>query len=326
MVAKEASKFKPEIIHPESREYQTLVADLKKRDQYLDPGEQVARHYKYPHLFATDQGRVINAWRRSETRPARIAALNQNKDGYLQFRVTIAKDKCRTFLVHRIILECFKGPAPEGHETCHRNSVRDDNRPSNLYWGTREVDQVNDKIIAGSIPVGEKHASAVLTRVLVIEARQRVKAGASVRALASEFNVEEKTLDPAVYGVTWSHLNEVEPPAVRKVQSSQLKGICWDKKTGKWRAFATVDGKQSRLGYFTNESDAAFFFDRQCRLDPSCTSRPNKIPLLDCTHRPAANSDDIQNAKPIGPARPAGFQVFAKKESKQDSKRDGGAG
>jgi len=64
MIGNNADNFKPEIVHPESREYQTLVADLKKREQYLEPGERLARHPEHPHIFATSAGRVINAWRK----------------------------------------------------------------------------------------------------------------------------------------------------------------------------------------------------------------------------------------------------------------------
>jgi hypothetical protein len=50
--------------------------------------------------------------------------------------------------VHRLILETFEGPCPDGMQTRHLNDVHDDNRFSNLYWGT-PLENVTDRIING---------------------------------------------------------------------------------------------------------------------------------------------------------------------------------
>lgn len=39
--------------------------------------------------------------------------------------------------VHRLVLEAFVGPCPDGMEACHWNDVADDNRLENLRWATR---------------------------------------------------------------------------------------------------------------------------------------------------------------------------------------------
>ncbi len=39
--------------------------------------------------------------------------------------------------VHTLVLEAFIGPSPAGMECLHENDVPDDNRLSNLRWGTR---------------------------------------------------------------------------------------------------------------------------------------------------------------------------------------------
>jgi hypothetical protein len=52
--------------------------------------------------------------------------------------------------LHRLICETFHGPAPEGKPwALHRNGVRDDNRPENLYWGD-QVDNVADALRHGT--------------------------------------------------------------------------------------------------------------------------------------------------------------------------------
>ena len=43
--------------------------------------------------------------------------------------------------------------------------------------------------------------------------------------------------------------------------SSKYKGVCWYKRTKKWRAYIKVNGKQIHLGCFTDEMDAASAYD-----------------------------------------------------------------
>ena len=49
--------------------------------------------------------------------------------------------------VHRLVLEAFVGPAPDGMDGCHRDDDKDNNTLDNLYWGTRAenmADQVRN--------------------------------------------------------------------------------------------------------------------------------------------------------------------------------------
>lgn len=47
-------------------------------------------------------------------------------------------DRAVNCLVHRLILEAFKGPCPEGLECCHNDGDAGNNRLENLRWDTRE--------------------------------------------------------------------------------------------------------------------------------------------------------------------------------------------
>jgi hypothetical protein len=52
--------------------------------------------------------------------------------------VTLRWDgKPRTESVHRLVLEAFIGPCPEGMECCHWDDDPSNNHLSNLRWGTR---------------------------------------------------------------------------------------------------------------------------------------------------------------------------------------------
>ena len=45
--------------------------------------------------------------------------------------------------VHRLVLEAFVGPRPDGYQCDHINTVRDDNRIENLRWVTASANQRN---------------------------------------------------------------------------------------------------------------------------------------------------------------------------------------
>ena len=47
------------------------------------------------------------------------------------------------YLVHRLVLETFVGPCPEGFECDHINRIRDDNSLENLRWVSKTTNQRN---------------------------------------------------------------------------------------------------------------------------------------------------------------------------------------
>lgn len=57
-------------------------------------------------------------------------------NGYILIRLT-KNCRSRAVFAHRLVLETFVGPCPDGMETLHRNGIRSDNRLVNLRYGTR---------------------------------------------------------------------------------------------------------------------------------------------------------------------------------------------
>lgn len=72
---------------------------------------------------------------------------SKNPDGYRELRA-YSNSKYRTIGVHRAVLAAFVGPCPEGAEVCHNNGIRDDNRLSNLRYGTHS-ENMHDVLIHG---------------------------------------------------------------------------------------------------------------------------------------------------------------------------------
>lgn len=51
----------------------------------------------------------------------------------------------------------------------------------------------------------------------------------------------------------------------RSDNSSGYKGVSWDAKGHRWRAYIRLDGHQRHIGYFPNSIDAAVAYDRAAR-------------------------------------------------------------
>jgi hypothetical protein len=49
-------------------------------------------------------------------------------------------------------------------------------------------------------------------------------------------------------------------------QTSQYRGVCWEKSTNKWKVQITYDGKHRHLAYFEEEEKAARAYDRTARV------------------------------------------------------------
>lgn len=108
----------------------------------------------------------------------------------------------RKFSVHRLILTVFVGPCPDGHEACHLNGDRLDNRIENLRWGTG-ADNWADRRVHGTASIGERHHASRLTeeQVIAIRADQR-----SRREIADEFGIKPGTVTDIRLRRTWKHL------------------------------------------------------------------------------------------------------------------------
>lgn len=108
----------------------------------------------------------------------------------------------RNLSVHRLILEAFKGPCPDGWQACHNNGIRDDNRIDNLRWDTQSGNFA-DKRRHGTHLQGERHPRARLTALQVEQIRQLYAEGVlNQPQLAARFSVCQSTISNVLLGVT----------------------------------------------------------------------------------------------------------------------------
>lgn len=104
---------------------------------------------------------------------------------------------CRS--VHRLVLECFVGPCPEGKECAHRNGIRTDNRRRNLVWKTTQ-ENADDRHVHKTVPHGEDVAASKLTWDDVTLIRASTE---SERELGRQFGVSSTTIHNIRHGRIW---------------------------------------------------------------------------------------------------------------------------
>lgn len=169
----------------------------------------------HPGYEASDLGRIRNA----ETRRVLTPCIHK-PNGY--FYVRLNKSGTTRFKVHRLVLETFVGPRPNGMVGRHFPD-RDpaNNALENISWSTQSTN-ILDKLAHGTMahgvthgsrtkphtrPRGERNCWAKLTDARVRLMRfLRVVHGATIQELADLFGVSWPTTYNAATGRTWTHL------------------------------------------------------------------------------------------------------------------------
>ena len=161
----------------------------------------------YEGLYeVSDLGRVKSLARRTRTIKVKERILKPvNVYGYQT--VQLCKEGAiKGKRIHRLVLETFVGPCPEGCEASHRfDNDRTNNTLDNLCWETRSVN-LDRKREHGTHQQGERHGCHRLLEADVYLARLMEKMGWQQRHLADYFGVAQSTMWAALRGKTWSHL------------------------------------------------------------------------------------------------------------------------
>ncbi len=119
------------------------------------------------------------------------------RSGYL-LNVLCRDGGQKTYSAHRLVLESFVGPCPNGMEACHADGDRTNNRIENLRWDTRE-NNISDKKKYGMY-------SYKLSEIDVKFILHWLKSRYSQRVIADEFNINQSTVSDINTGRRWAWL------------------------------------------------------------------------------------------------------------------------
>ncbi len=112
--------------------------------------------------------------------------------------------------IHRLVLESFVGPCPNGYEGCHKNSNPTDNDLKNLRWDTPKNncrDRTDRGLHIQKTGRGESHGMAKLTKLQVIEIRELFTTGNyTKKKLANMFNTSHVNACDIINRNTWKEV------------------------------------------------------------------------------------------------------------------------
>lgn len=150
-----------------------------------EPGYETA-------YWVSDLGRVRNA------KTGRVLKPGVHSKGYRSLVFSL-NGKRRTVLLHRLVLDAFVGPCPEGMETRHDNGDRADNRLKNLLWGT-PVENAHDRRRHGTHNAGERNGRAKVTDAQAEEISLRCRAGEAQWTVGLDYGLSQAQVSRIVTG------------------------------------------------------------------------------------------------------------------------------
>jgi hypothetical protein len=106
--------------------------------------------------------------------------------------------------VHRLVLEAFAGPCPEGRECCHEDGDPANNSLGNLRWDSHQAN-MDDMLRHGTRRMGTR-AGAKLSEQEVLNIRSLKAAGIPMDRLAASHGVSRANIEAIVYRRSWRHL------------------------------------------------------------------------------------------------------------------------
>jgi hypothetical protein len=150
----------------------------------------------YEGLYeVSDQGRVRSL------RSGKLMRQSVANTGYMQLNLS-GNDGPQLKHAHRLVLEAFVGPCPNGMEGCHANGNRQDNRLNNLRWDTRKGNMA-DATKHGTTNRGVRCPNSKLTEQEVFEIRE---APGSQQSIANKYGISREHVRDIKNRKKWSWL------------------------------------------------------------------------------------------------------------------------
>ena len=161
----------------------------------------------------SDNGRVRSV------RSGRLVRPTLNHNGYEKVMFSVAKAR-KTFRIHRLLAAAWLGPIPDGMHVNHkdgnkRNNVLDnleivssaDNERHAVENGLKASGSrngVNTK--PGNVARGARAGLAKLSEAEVLAIRELRRTGATLRSIASQFDVDQSLISQICSRKIWTHI------------------------------------------------------------------------------------------------------------------------
>lgn len=153
----------------------------------------------FPMYKVTKDGKV---WSIKNNRFLKSCA---NSSGYPLVSLFKNDSKQHSCHVHRLVLEAYVGPCPEGMEACHYDGSRSNNNLDNLRWDTRSSNQLD--VTRHGNRLGEDNHQSKLTIPKVRLIIYQYRAGLfNMQELATAYSVSKQLIWQILHKKAWKHI------------------------------------------------------------------------------------------------------------------------
>ena len=111
--------------------------------------------------------------------------------------------------IHRLVLEAFVGPCPEGMECRHLDGDPTNNHVDNLKWGTKFENQA-DRVLHGTSNRGTRCAASKLDEMDVHFVRAWLKLGYKQKGITEAFGIGSSAISNIKKGRNWGWLRNLD--------------------------------------------------------------------------------------------------------------------
>lgn len=147
--------------------------------------------------------RVVETLKGPRFYRGRLRKLSIGNNGYLVVSLSLL-GKIKVALVHRLVLEAFVGPCPEGTEGCHNDGDRLNCNSYNLRWDTR-LANIRDQEIHGTRARGEQKSK--WSEDQIRDVKRRLLLGHGTTRIGRDTGIPKETVNSIKFGKSWGHLS-----------------------------------------------------------------------------------------------------------------------
>lgn len=174
-----------------------IISAINKNIYYLD----IMKNFKISRFLFFDIRKNPSKYLNRK----KILKQTKDKNGYLYvtlYRDGIGKHK----YVHKLVLETFIGPCPDGMEGCHGDGNPINNNLINLRYDTPKGNSV-DKIKHNTLLCGSRCVWAKLDEEKIRDIKKLLKEGKlTQKEIAKRFNVCQQTISDINKQKIWRHV------------------------------------------------------------------------------------------------------------------------
>lgn len=166
----------------------------------------------------TKGGKMVDTWHRMKP-----VKMSRHKDSY--YRVAFhCGSTTKNCIIHRLVLELFVGPRPDGMVACHNDGNKENNNVSNLRWDTQQAN-AQDRIRHGRQVCGSSYWSAKVTEKDILEMCERRRNGSTILDLSEKYDLNPNTIRRILKGESWKHVlrDWRESPPIRLTKSEKKR-------------------------------------------------------------------------------------------------------